>query len=185
MQRDAAWEILSEFASEERTRRHGIAVEAVMRAYARHYHEDEEKWAVTGLLHDFDWEIHPTEELHPREGSKILEARGVPEDIRYAILCHAPFLGLEYTSAMDRAIFAADELSGFVIACALVKPDKSLSAVEGSTVRKKMKDKAFARAVNRDDLVKGAADLGVDFDEHVRFVANALGAVANQLGVNP
>ena len=185
MNREDAWKILLEFSTEERTRKHGIAVEAVMRAYAKLLHEDEEKWAMTGLLHDFDWEIHPTAELHPKEGSKILEARGVPEDIRYAILCHAPFLGLEYTSKMDRAIFASDELSGFVTACALVKPDKSLSSVEPASVRKKMKDKAFARAVNRDDLVKGAADLGVELDEHIRFVAEALKPVALQLGVTP
>ena len=185
MHREDAWNILLEYSTEDRTRRHGIAVEAVMRAYARTLHEDEEKWGITGLLHDFDWEIHPTEELHPREGSKLLEARGVPADIRYAILCHAPFLGLEYTSPMDRAIFASDELSGFVTACALVKPDKSLSAVEPAGVRKKMKDRAFARAVNRDDLVKGAKDLGVELDEHIRFVAEALKPVAAQLGVAP
>ena len=185
MHRDDAWKILLEYSQEERTRKHGLAVEAVMRAYARHYHEDEEKWGIVGLLHDFDWEIHPTEDLHPREGSKILEARGVPGDIRYAILCHAPFLGLQYTSRMDRAIFAADELSGFVTACTLVKPDRSLSSIEPKGVRKKMKDKAFARAVNRDDLLKGAADLGVDFDEHIRFVAKALKPVATELGVNP
>src|SRR5688500_10827824 len=106
MNRDEAWKSLVEQSQEERTRKHGIAVEAAMRGYARLLHEDEEKWAITGLLHDFDWEIHPTEELHPKEGSKILAARGVPDDIRYAILCHAPFLGLEYTSPMDRAIFA-------------------------------------------------------------------------------
>ncbi|MCC7366102.1 MAG: HAD family hydrolase [Dehalococcoidia bacterium] len=185
MHRDDAWDILVEHSREERTRKHGIAVEAVMRAYARQLHEDEEKWGIVGLLHDFDWEIHPTEDLHPQEGSKILAARDVPEDIRYAILCHAPFLGLEYRSQMDRAIFACDELSGFVTACALVKPDKSLSAVDPAGVRKKMKDKAFARAVNREDLVKGAKDLGVELDEHIRFVAEALKPVATQLGVNP
>jgi putative nucleotidyltransferase with HDIG domain len=185
MHREDAWNILLDYSREERTRRHGIAVEATMQAYAKLLHEDVEKWGITGLLHDFDWEIHPTEELHPREGSKLLEARGVPEDIRYAILCHAPFLGLEYTSKMDRAIFACDEISGFVTACALVKPDKSLSAVEAASVRKKMKDKAFARAVNRDDLIKGAADLGVELDEHIRFVAEALKPVAHELGVNP
>jgi predicted hydrolase (HD superfamily) len=184
MHRDTAWEILVEYSREERTRKHGIAVEAVMQAYAKSLHQDVEKWGIVGLLHDFDWEIHPTADLHPMEGSKLLEARGVPADIRYAILCHAPFLGLEYTSQMDRAIFASDELSGFVTACALVKPNKSLSEVEPASVRKKMKDKAFARAVNREDLLKGAADLGVEFDEHIRFVAEALKPVANQLGVN-
>ncbi|MBI2766341.1 MAG: HAD family hydrolase [Chloroflexi bacterium] len=184
MHREEAWGILLEHSREERTRKHGIAVEATMQAYARLLHEDEEKWGIVGLLHDFDWEIHPTADLHPEAGSKILEARGVPEDIRYAILCHAPFLGLEYTSTMDRAIFACDELSGFVTACALVKPNKSLSEIEPASVRKKMKDKAFARAVSRDDLIKGAADLGVELDEHIRFVAEALKPVALDLGVN-
>ena len=185
MDRDQAFGIVCEFVKSESLRKHMLAVEVCVTAYARKFGEDGQKWAITALLHDFDWEIHPTEELHPREGSKLLEARGVPEDIRYAILCHAPFLGLEYTSKMDRAIFACDELSGFVTACALVKPDKSLSAVEPASVRKKMKDKAFARAVNRDDLIKGAADLGVELDEHIRFVAEALKPVAIQLGVNP
>ena len=185
MHRDDAWKILVEYSTEERTRKHGIAVEAAMQAYAALLHEDVEKWGIVGLLHDFDWEIHPTADLHPQEGSKLLAARGVPEDIRYAILCHAPFLGLEYHSKMDRAIYACDELSGFVTACALVKPDKSLSSVEPASVRKKMKDKAFARAVNRDDLVNGAADLGVELDEHIRFIAEALKPVAAQLGINP
>jgi predicted hydrolase (HD superfamily) len=185
MHRDDAWQILTEFAREERTRKHGLAVEAVMQAYGRLFREDEEKWGIVGLLHDFDWEIHPTEDLHPMEGSKLLAARGVPEDIRYAILCHAPFLGLEYRSTMDRAIYASDELSGFVIACALVKPDRSLSLVEPSSVRKKMKDKAFARSVRREDLVNGARDLGVELDEHIRFVREALKPVAHLLGVNP
>ena len=185
MHREDAWKILLEYSREERTRKHGIAVEAAMQGYATLLHEDVEKWGITGLLHDFDWEIHPTEDLHPKEGSKLLEARRVPADIRYAILCHAPFLGLEYTSQMYRAIFACDELSGFVLACALVKPDKSLSAIEPASVRKKMKDKAFARAVNRDDLIKGAADLGVELDEHIRFIAESLKPVAHELGVNP
>lgn len=183
MHRDDAWAILVEYSKEDRTRRHGIAVEAVMRAYANFYHEDEEKWAIAGLLHDFDWEIHPTEDLHPKEGSKILEERGVPADIRYAILCHAPFLGLEYTSQMDRAVFASDEISGFVTACALVKPDKSLTLVTPDSLRRKMKDKAFARAVSRDDLLRGAMDLGMDFDDHVQFVREALKPVATQLGI--
>lgn len=185
MHRGDAWKILLEYSEEERTRKHGIAVEAAMRGYARKYQEDEEKWGIVGLLHDFDWEIHPTPDLHPEEGSKILEKRGVPQDIRYAILCHAPFLGLEYTQQMDRAIVACDELSGFIIACTLVKPDKSLSSIEPASVRKKMKDKAFARSVVREDLLKGAADLGVDFDEHILFLAESLTPVASELGINP
>lgn len=184
MHRDQAWDILVEHSKEERTRKHGLAVEAAMQAYARLLHEDLEKWGMVGLLHDFDWEIHPTEELHPKAGSEILAARGVPEDIRYAILCHAPFLGMEYTSKMDRAIYACDELSGFVIACALVKPDRSLSSIEAGSVRKKMKDKAFARAVRREDLIQGAKDLGVELDEHILFVADALKPIAAELGLN-
>jgi putative nucleotidyltransferase with HDIG domain len=185
MHREDAWKILQEYATQERTLKHGISVEAVMQAYARELHEDEEKWGIVGLLHDFDWEIHPTEDLHPKEGSKILAARGVPEDIRYAILCHAPFLGLEYTSKMDRAIYACDELAGFVIACTLVKPDKSLASIEAKSVRKKMKDKSFARTVNRDDLIQGAADFGVELDQHILFVAEALKPVSAELGINP
>ncbi|MDZ7729442.1 MAG: HAD family hydrolase [Dehalococcoidia bacterium] len=185
MHRDDAWKILMEHASEERTWRHGIAVESVMRAYGRHFDQDEDRWGLVGLLHDFDWEIHTTEDLHPEEGSKILEQRGVAGDIRYAILCHAPYLGLPYTSDMDRAIFASDELAGFVMACAMVKPGKSLSLVTPETVRKKMKDKSFARSVSREDLRKGAEDLGVDFDDHVRFVAEALKPVAPELGIQP
>lgn len=180
--------LLFEFTQADALRKHARAVEEAMRAYASWFGEQDpqelEAWGIVGLLHDFDWEIHPTADLHPKEGSKLLEARGVPADIRYAILCHAPFLGLEYTSAMDRAIYACDELTGFVTACALVKPDRSLGAIEPASVRKKMKDKAFARAVDRTDLVKGAADLGVDLDEHIRFVARALVPVAAQLGLN-
>ena len=185
MHRDDAWKIMLEYAQEERTHKHGIAVEAVMQAYARELNEDEEKWGIVGLLHDFDWEIHPTEELHPRAGSELLAQRGVPDDIRYAILCHAPFLKLEYTSAMDRAIYACDELSGFVTACTLVKPEKSLSSITAQSVKKKMKDKSFARSVVRDDLVQGAKDLGVELDQHILFVAEALKPVADQLGINP
>jgi predicted hydrolase (HD superfamily) len=185
MDRDAAWTILTEHATEERTWKHGVSVEAVMQAYARLLHEDEEKWGIVGLLHDFDWEIHPTPDLHPEKGSEILAARGVPDDIRYAILCHAPFLGLEYHSQMDRAIYASDEIAGFVTACTLVRPDRSLSSLEPASVRKKMKDKAFARSVSRDDLVNGARDLGVELDEHIRFVIEALKPVAPQIGVNP
>lgn len=185
MDRAAAWEILLKFSEEERTRKHSIAVEAAMRHYAAKFGEDVERWGIVGLLHDFDWEFHTTPDLHPEAGSKILEEHGVPADVRYAILCHAPFLGLEYMSAMDRAIFACDELAGFVTACALVKPDKSLSLVRPETVRKKMKDKAFARSVSREDMLKGAADLGVDFDDHIAAIVESLKPVAPALGINP
>lgn len=185
MNREEGLAIVREFVKNEGLVRHMLCVEAAMRFYAEKFGEDAETWGLLGLLHDFDWEIHPTEELHPKAGSEILAARGVPHDIRYAILCHAPFLGLEYTSKMDRAIYACDELSGFVTACALVKPDRSLSSIEAASVRKKMKDKAFARAVRREDLIQGAKDLGVELDEHILFVAESLKPVAAELGLNP
>jgi putative nucleotidyltransferase with HDIG domain len=158
-------------------------VEAAMRAYARKYGEDEEKWAIVGLLHDFDYEIHPTVDKHPQEGSKILRERGYPEDIIYAVLCHADHLELERRSPMDKAIYAVDELTGLIIAVALVKPSKSLAEVDAPSVRKKMKDKAFARSVNRDDIVRGAAALGVDLDEHIAFVIEAMKPAAAELGL--
>jgi putative nucleotidyltransferase with HDIG domain len=184
MERDEALAILHEFTQTDSLRKHGLAVEASMRAYARKYGGDEEKWGIVGLLHDFDWEIHPDAERHPLEGSKILEARGVPADIVHAIKCHAPYLGLPHTSVMDKAIFACDEMSGFVMAVALVKPNKSLSEVEARSVRKKMKDRAFARAVNREDLTGGAELLGVDLDEHIEFIRDALKPVAAQIGLS-
>src|SRR5919197_6725830 len=153
MNREEAWELLCEYTKTEALRRHALSVEAVMRAAARKYGGDEETWGIVGLLHDFDYEQFP--EQHPMKGKEILEARGVPAEIIYAIQCHADFTGYERRSMMDKMIFAVDELTGFVIACALVQPDKSLSAVKTSSVRKKLKDKAFARAVLRDDIWKG------------------------------
>ena len=152
-------------------------------AYARKYGEDEEKWAIVGLLHDFDYEIHPTIDQHPQEGAKILRERGYPEDVIYAVLCHADHLELERKSPMDKAIYAVDELTGLITAVALVKPSKSLAEVDAPSVRKKMKDKAFARSVNRDDIVKGAAALGVDLDEHIAFVIEAMKPAAGELGL--
>ncbi|MBI3952888.1 MAG: HDIG domain-containing protein [Chloroflexi bacterium] len=184
MDRQQAWEILCEYTKSEALRKHALSVEAVMRAYARRYGEDEERWGIVGLLHDFDYEIHPTADKHPVEGSKILAARGVPEDIRYAILCHADHVGLERKTALDRAIYAVDELTGFIIAVALVKPDKSLGQVDAASVRKKMKDKAFARSVRREDITKGAEQLGVDLDEHIAFCVEALKPAAGQLELN-
>ena len=183
MNREDAWALLCEYTKNPGLRKHGLAVEAAMRAYARKYGEDEEKWAIVGLLHDFDYEIHPTVEKHPQEGSKILRERGYPEDIIYAVLCHADHLELERKSPMDKAIYAVDELTGLITAVALVKPSKSLAEVDAPSVRKKMKDKAFARSVNRDDIVKGAAALGVDLDEHIAFVIEAMKPAAGELGL--
>ncbi|MDP2948898.1 MAG: HDIG domain-containing protein [Chloroflexota bacterium] len=183
MNRDDAWALLCEYTQSQGLRKHGLAVEAAMRAYARHYGEDEEKWAIVGLLHDFDYEIHPTADKHPVEGAKILRERGYPEDIVYAVMCHADHLGLERKTLMDKAIYAVDELTGLITAVALVKPSKSLDEVDARSVRKKMKDKAFARSVNRDDIVKGAQDLGVDLDEHIALVIEAMKEIAGELGL--
>ncbi len=155
MNRQQAWDILCEYTKTEPLRKHALAVEAAMRAYARQHNGDEDTWGIVGLLHDFDFEIHPSLEEHPAKGADILRQRGVPEDIIYAVLCHADHLGLERRTPMDRAIYAVDELTGFVIAVALVRPTKSVAEVDVAAVRKKMKDKGFARAVNRDDITKG------------------------------
>jgi putative nucleotidyltransferase with HDIG domain len=183
MNREDAWALLCEYTKNPGLRKHGLAVEAAMRAYARKYGEDEEKWAIVGLLHDFDYEVHPTLDQHPIEGSKILRQKGYPEDVIYAVLCHADHLELERKSLMDKAIYAVDELTGLITAVALVKPGKSLAEVDAPSVRKKMKDKGFARSVNRDDIVRGAAALGVDLDEHVAFVIEAMKPAAGELGL--
>lgn len=183
MTRDEAWELLCEYTKTEALRRHALSVEAVMRAAACKHDGDEETWGIVGMLHDFDYEQFPNQ--HPIVGKDILEARGVPAEIVYAIQCHADFTGYERRSLLDKMIFAVDELTGFVIACTLVRPNKSLSEVEPSSVRKKLKDKSFARSVIREDIWKGMAELGVDFDAHVRFVVDALKPVATQIGVNP
>src|SRR5207248_6671944 len=183
MNREEAWDLLCEYTKTDQLRRHGLSVEAVMRAAARRQAGDEETWGIVGLLHDFDYEMFPDQ--HPMAGKPILEQRGVPAEIVYAIQCHADFTGYERRSPMDKMIFAVDELTGFVIACALVQPDKSLSHVKTSSVRKKLKDKSFARAVIRDDIWKGLEEIGADFDEHVQFVIDALKPVATEIGLNP
>ncbi len=183
MDRDEAWDILCEYTKTEPLRRHALAVEAAMRAYARKCGGDEERWAAVGLLHDFDFEMHPNPGEHPVKGAEILRERGVPEDIIYAVLCHADYLGLDRKTTMDRAIYAVDELTGFVTAVALVRPSKSIDEVDVAAVRKKMKDKGFARAVNREDITKGAEQLGVDLDEHIAFVIESLKPVAAELGI--
>ena len=154
-----------------------------MRAYARKLGGDEELWAVTGLLHDFDYERWPSLEDHPYRGNEILAERGWSEEIRRAIMSHAEYSGVARVSPMEKALFACDELAGFIIACALVKPGKSMAEVEAKSVRKKMKDKAFARSVNRDDIVNGAADLGVELEEHIAFCIEAMKGIAGELGL--
>jgi len=181
--RESALTLLCEYTQSESLRKHMLAVEACMRAYARKFGEDEDKWGITGLLHDFDYEKYPTPEEHPFVGNKILEERGYCEEIRRAILSHADYSGIKRESKMEKTLFACDELAGFITATALVKPGKSLAEVEAKSVRKKMKDKAFARSVNRDDIVNGAADLGVDLEEHIAFCIEAMKGIAGDLGL--
>ena len=181
--RESAWNLVCEYTQSESLRKHMLAVEACMRAYARKNGEDEEKWAITGLLHDFDYEKYPTPQEHPFVGNKILEERGYPVEIRRAILSHADYSGVKRESKMEKTLYACDELAGFITASALVKPNKSLAEVEAKSVRKKMKDKAFARAVNRDDIINGAADLGIDLEEHIAFCIEAMKAIAPELGL--
>jgi putative nucleotidyltransferase with HDIG domain len=183
LERDEAWDILCEFTKTEQLRKHALAVEAAMQAYARKFEEDEVKWGIVGLLHDFDFEIHPGPDEHPVKGAEILRERGVPEEIVYAVLCHADYLGLDRKTPMDRAIYAVDELTGFVTAVALVRPSKSIDEVDVRAVRKKMKDKGFARTVNREDIMKGAEVLGVELDDHIQFVIESLKPVAADLGI--
>ena len=160
-----------------------LAVEACMAAYARKYGEDEEKWAITALLHDFDWEIHPQAPDHPMKGEPMLAERGVSAEIRRAILSHANYSGVPRESLLEKSLFACDELAGFLTACAYVKPGRSIAEVEVKSVRKKLKDKAFARAVNRDDVVNGAAEMGLDLDEHIAFCIEAMKERAASLGL--
>lgn len=182
--RNQAWAILCEFTKSESLRKHALAVEACLLAYARKFGEDETKWSVTALLHDFDYEIHPDAPDHPLKGEPILAARGVDEEIRRAVLSHADYSGVPRESRLEKALFACDELAGFLTACALVKPNKSILEVEARSVRKKMKDKAFARSVSREDIVAGAAGLGVALDEHIEFCARAIEACAAELGLS-
>ena len=181
--REQAWQILCEFTKNENLRKHALAVETCVVAYAQKFGEDETTWSVTAVLHDFDWEIHPQLPDHPLKGEPILAERGVPEEIRRAILSHASFSGVPRQSLLEKTLFACDELAGFLTAVSLVKPRKSIFEVDVPSVRKKMKDKAFARAVNREDIVNGAAELGVPLDEHIDFCIRALQAHAGDLGL--
>jgi len=183
MDRDQAWEIVCEFVKSESLRKHMLAVEACVVAYAVKLGEDQQTWAVTALLHDFDWEIHPEAPDHPMKGEPILAERGVSDQIRRAILSHANYSGVPRVSSLEKTLFACDELAGFLTACSYVKPGRSIHEVETASVRKKLKDKAFARSVNRDDIVNGAAEMGVDLDQHIAFCIAAMQARAADLGL--
>jgi putative nucleotidyltransferase with HDIG domain len=178
-----AVELMHEYVKNENLRKHMYSVAEAMRQYARKFGEDEDKWAAVGILHDFDWEIHPNAEEHPVKGSEILKEKGWSDEIRRAILSHADYTGVARESLMEKTLFACDELSGFIVACALVQPTKKLEDVKIESVKKKMKKKEFARNVNRDDIIKGAEELGIPLDEHIEFVLNALKGISDKLGL--
>ena len=187
--RDTALALVHEYTASDSLRKHMLAVEAAMRAYADHHREDVERWGLTGLIHDFDYERFPNDAHsataeHPAEGVRILRALGWPEDILDAILGHAQYSGVPRVSLMSKTLFAVDELTGLITATALVRPTRSVHEVETRSVRKKMKDKAFARGVSRDDVIQGAEALGVDLDEHIGFVIAAMQRSAPALGLD-
>jgi len=183
MDREQAWNLLCEYTKSDSLRRHALAVEACVTAYARKFQEDELKWSVTALLHDFDYEIHPEAPDHPMKGELILAERGVDPEIRRAILSHANYSGVSRDSMLEKTLFACDELAGFLTACSYVKPGRSIQEVETKGVRKKLKDKAFARSVSRDDIVNGAEAMGLDLDQHIEFCIEAMKARAAELGL--
>ena len=183
MDRDEALAILHEFTKSESLRKHALAVEACVVAYAQKLGTDEQKWSVTALLHDFDYEMHPDAPDHPMKGEPILADRGADEEIRRAILSHANYSGVPRESLLEKTLFACDELAGFLTAVSYVKPSKSIAEVDVKSVRKKLKDKAFARSVNREDIDNGARELGVDLDEHIDFCIKAMQARAADLGL--
>ena len=185
MNRDQALDILGEYVKGDMLMKHLLAVEAAMKAYALKYGEDEQTWGISGLLHDFDWEVCPTPEDHPAYGANILRERGCPEAIVRAVLSHGDHTGMERETLMEKTLYAVDELSGFIRAVTLVRPGRSLDDLQPRSVKKKMKDKAFARNINRDDIVQGAQSLGIDLDQHIAFVIEALKPVATELGLQP
>ena len=180
--RDQAWETLTRYTQSEALRRHALAVEASVRWYARHFSEDEELWGVVALLHDFDYEIHPTLDQHPQDGAPILREEGYPEEVVEAVLSHAEHLALPRDTLLKKTLFACDELSGFVHACGLVRPT-GVDGLEPKSVRKKLKQPSFAAGVHRDDVYKGAEELGIELDEHIRNVVAALQPIAPELGL--
>jgi putative nucleotidyltransferase with HDIG domain len=180
--RERAWETLTRYTKSEALRRHALAVEASTRFYARRFGEDEERWAVVALLHDFDYEIHPTLDEHPQDGAPILREEGWPEDVIEAVLSHAEHLSLPRDTLLEKTLFACDELSGFVHACGLVRPT-GLDGLEPKSVRKKLKQPSFAAGVHRDEVYRGAEELGIELDEHIRNVVAALQPIAPELGL--
>jgi putative nucleotidyltransferase with HDIG domain len=181
--RDQAWDLLCEFTKSDSLRRHALAVEACVAAYALEFGEDEGKWRVTALLHDFDYEMHPDAPDHPMKGEPILASRGVEEEVRRAILSHANYSGVPRVSRLEKTLFACDELAGFLTAISYVKPSRSIHEVDTKSVRKKLKDKGFARSVSRDDILNGASELGQDLDQHIDFCIRAMQTRAAELGL--
>ena len=180
--RDRAWDTLTRYTKSEALLRHALAVEAATRAYARKFGEDEELWGVTALLHDFDYEIHPTLDKHPQDGAPILREEGYPEVVIEGILSHAEHLAMPRDTLMKKALFACDELCGFIHACGLVRPD-GIETLEPKSVKKKLKQPSFAAGVHRDEVYEGAAELGVELDDHIRFVIEAMRPIAGELGL--
>jgi putative nucleotidyltransferase with HDIG domain len=180
--REQAWDTLTRYTESEALRRHALAVEAAVRAYAREFGEDEELWGVTALLHDFDYEIHPTLDKHPQDGAPILREEGYPEEVIEAVLSHAEHLALPRDTLLKKTLFACDELAGFIHACGLVRP-AGLDGLEPKSVKKKLKQPSFAAGVHRDEVYRGAEELGVDLDEHIRTVTAAMQPIAAELGL--
>jgi predicted hydrolase (HD superfamily) len=182
MNYQAALDLMHEYTKNEALRKHMYGVESAMRAYARKFGEDEEKWAIVGILHDFDYEMYPTPPEHPQKGSEILKEKGYPDDVRIAILGHASFTNVARETRMAKVLYACDELCGFISACSVVRPNK-IADLEVSSVKKKLKDKAFARNVSREDIQQGIQELGLPLDEHIRFVIEAMKSDAPRLGL--
>ncbi|SVB14899.1 uncharacterized protein METZ01_LOCUS167753 [marine metagenome] len=182
--REDAWNLLCEYTESDSLRRHGLAVEQVMRKMAQKYGEDEELWAMTGLLHDFDYEKYPTMEEHPYVGNKILKEKGYPEELTTAIMGHANYTGVLRESLMAKALYAADEISGFMFAVTYVRPSKSIHDVKVKSVKKKLKQKSFAASVNREEVYEGPEELDVTLDEHIQFIIDALKEKAEDLGLS-
>lgn len=186
MTRKDAWELLCEYTKGESLRKHALAVESAVRVYAKKFGEDEEKWSITALLHDFDYEMFPEPvdpDGHPYKGNQILKEKGYPDDIRRAIMSHADYTGVKRETLLEKTLFACDELCGFITAVSYVRPSRSVKEVEVKSVLKKMKDKGFAAKVNRDDIIHGAAELNINLDEHIDFVIKALRENAEALGL--
>ena len=183
LSRDAAWALMTEYTQGESLRKHMLAVEAAVRGYARQFGEDEDDWGAVALLHDFDYERYPDQENHPYRGVEVLKARGYPEWVTRAILSHADYSGVSRESRLEKTLYACDEMSGIVTAASLVRPSKSILDLEASSVIKRMKDKAFARAVNRDDLRRGAEELGIPLDQHITNVIVFMREQADALGL--